>query len=76
MICQICNNQDKNRPLLVKKMTLGSRRAFTYLECSNCGCLQIVNTLSERTDLVLENTVFDSAILQFVGSEQYKRGIH
>jgi 2-polyprenyl-3-methyl-5-hydroxy-6-metoxy-1,4-benzoquinol methylase len=47
MICRICNNPDKNRTFLIKEMMFGSEEAFTYLECSNCGCLQILNPPSE-----------------------------
>ncbi len=45
-ICKVCNNSDKNRQLLVREMMFGSEEAFTYLECSNCGCLQLVDAPS------------------------------
>jgi 2-polyprenyl-3-methyl-5-hydroxy-6-metoxy-1,4-benzoquinol methylase len=45
-ICKVCNNSDKNRQLLVREMMFGSEEAFTYLECSNCGCLQLVDALT------------------------------
>lgn len=51
MICGICNNSQKNKILLVREMMYGSERAFTYLECSNCGCLQIVNPPSAMRDM-------------------------
>lgn len=47
MICQICGNPDKNRTLRVSEMMFGSGRVFTYLECGNCGGLQIVNPPSD-----------------------------
>jgi hypothetical protein len=41
MICQICNNPNKNRTLLVREVMFGSERAFTYLECSNCSAFRL-----------------------------------
>jgi|SRR5665647_191708 len=55
MICGICNNSEKNRTLLVREMMFGSERVFTYLECSNCGCLQIVNPPSDMTNIYPPN---------------------
>ncbi len=41
--CKICNNNSNNKILNVREMYLGTREVFDYLECSNCGCLQLLN---------------------------------
>lgn len=43
MKCSICNNTEKNKIVEVKEMMYNTQEVFNYLECSNCGCLQIVN---------------------------------
>lgn len=40
-ICAICNNQTDNKTHIVKEMMFGSRDEFEYLECAQCGCIQI-----------------------------------
>jgi SAM-dependent methyltransferase len=40
--CRICGNEDNNRTHLVREMMFGLREEFEYLECGNCGCLQII----------------------------------
>jgi SAM-dependent methyltransferase len=42
MICKICNHSNGNKPYIVREMMFGFRDEFEYLECSKCGCLQIV----------------------------------
>lgn len=39
--CRICRNQSGNRGYSVREMMIGTREAFGYFECRNCGCLQI-----------------------------------
>jgi len=39
--CKICNNQNNNKIYHVKEMMFGMRDNFEYVECGNCGCLQI-----------------------------------
>jgi len=39
--CRICGNTENNRPFLVKEMMFGLKDEFEYLECNECGCLQI-----------------------------------
>ena len=39
--CLICKNVAGNRFLTVREMMFGLRDPFQYLECGNCGCLQI-----------------------------------
>lgn len=41
--CKICNNTEKNYTLKVREMYFGTREVFEYLNCSNCGCLQLIN---------------------------------
>jgi len=47
MIFKICSNSTKNSILLVREMEFGSEEVFEYLECSACGCLQIVDPPSD-----------------------------
>jgi SAM-dependent methyltransferase len=39
--CRICGNDQGNRPFLATEMMLGLRDEFQYLECGDCGALQI-----------------------------------
>jgi SAM-dependent methyltransferase len=41
--CKICDNKAGNQILKVREMYFGTREVFDYLECANCGCLQLVN---------------------------------
>lgn len=43
LICKICGNEKNNKVLRVREMYFGTREEFDYLECENCGCLQLVN---------------------------------
>ena len=43
LTCKICNNNSNNQILNVREMYFGTREVFEYLECSNCGCLQLLN---------------------------------
>ncbi|MBK7630791.1 MAG: class I SAM-dependent methyltransferase [Ignavibacteriales bacterium] len=43
LTCKICNGISKNKILKVREMYFGTREVFDYLECSNCGCLQLLN---------------------------------
>lgn len=40
--CRICDNTEGNRSFTAREMMFGFRDEFEYLECSACGCLQIV----------------------------------
>ena len=40
--CKICGNTDRNIIYKVREMMLGKRDTHNYFECSDCGCLQIV----------------------------------
>jgi SAM-dependent methyltransferase len=41
--CKICRNIARNREHLVREMMFGLRTEFSYLECSACGCLQLMD---------------------------------
>ena len=41
MKCKVCINSENNQEIIAKEMMFGTKEEFTYLECSNCGCLQI-----------------------------------
>lgn len=47
LYCKICNNIFDNYILKVREMYFGTREVFDYLECSNCGCLQLLNPPSD-----------------------------
>ena len=55
MTCKMFYNQDNNTTLLVREMMFGSEEEFAYLECSNCGCLQIVNPPSTMKNMYPSN---------------------
>lgn len=42
-VCKICNIATENEPYVAREMMFGFRDEFEYFECSNCGCLQIIN---------------------------------
>ncbi len=41
--CNICGNKQNNSTYVVKEMHFGTKDEFEYLECSNCGCLQLAS---------------------------------
>jgi SAM-dependent methyltransferase len=40
-ICKVCSNEANNKLHQVKEMQLGLREMFTYMECANCGLMQL-----------------------------------
>lgn len=40
--CQICANSENNRAHSVREMMFGLREIFPYVECGQCGCLQLL----------------------------------
>jgi SAM-dependent methyltransferase len=46
-VCRICENSENNRVFTAREMMFGTREKFDYVECSQCGSLQI----SEVPDL-------------------------
>ncbi len=45
--CAICGNESGNRLHQAREMMFGLRDVFTYLECDDCGCLQLVDPPSD-----------------------------
>lgn len=41
--CRICNNKQGNKIHTAREMYFGLQEEFDYLECAECGCLQIIN---------------------------------
>ena len=41
--CKICNNTQNNTLHRVREMQLGLREFFTYQQCGNCGCMQLMD---------------------------------
>jgi SAM-dependent methyltransferase len=41
--CKVCSNTNNNQLHHIKEMQLGLREMFTYMECGNCGCMQLQN---------------------------------
>ena len=41
--CQICNAIDNYKIINTREMMFGTFEEFEYLECSYCGCLQLIN---------------------------------
>jgi SAM-dependent methyltransferase len=39
--CRICFNETDNKSYFIREMYFGTRESFEYIECGNCGCLQI-----------------------------------
>ncbi len=40
-ICKVCGNEVNNKLHQVREMQLGLRETFTYMECGNCGLMQL-----------------------------------
>lgn len=45
--CQICCNANANKILQVREMYFGTQEMFEYLECSSCGCLQLITDIND-----------------------------
>jgi len=41
--CKICNNSENNNIFLINEMQFGYFDKFKYMECSKCGCLQLID---------------------------------
>jgi SAM-dependent methyltransferase len=41
IICRLCGNEKNNNLYAAREMMFGFRDKFIYVECANCGCLQI-----------------------------------
>ena len=47
--CKICGNATNNRLHQAREISFGLRDKFTYLECGDCGCLQLLNIPSDMS---------------------------
>ena len=41
--CGVCRNQTGNRSFLAREMMFGLRDQFEYVECAQCGCVQLAS---------------------------------
>lgn len=48
--CKICGNGKNNRVFTAREMMQGTRVEFEYMECSACGCVQIINVPVDMAD--------------------------
>jgi 2-polyprenyl-3-methyl-5-hydroxy-6-metoxy-1,4-benzoquinol methylase len=71
-ICRICNNKENNRVIKVREMLRGSRNEFDYLECTVCGCLQLMN-IPEAMTGYYDNSSYGS--FMHVGRSYIKKKI-
>lgn len=39
--CKICHNADNNKLFTIAEAMFGTKESFDYVECAQCGCLQI-----------------------------------
>jgi SAM-dependent methyltransferase len=46
-VCKICGNVEQNKIVTGVEMMFQTREQFDYLECSGCGCLQILQSPSD-----------------------------
>ncbi len=47
LVCYVCGNEVDNKSHCVREMMHGSCDQFAYLECSACGCLQLMSRPSD-----------------------------
>ena len=61
--CRICGNIKYNKSHFALEMMFGTREEFEYIECNNCGCLQI-KTIPDNIEKYYpdEYNAFDSQI--------------
>ncbi len=48
--CDICKNSSANRIHIAREMMFGTRHKFEYLECGECGCIQLINPPKQMAD--------------------------
>lgn len=71
-ICQICNNKRDNTCITVSEMMLQINDKFLYLQCSNCGCLSLLNIPdniskyypSSYYSFVKESTIHENTLIE------------
>lgn len=62
--CNICGNSNNNKSHIAKEMMLGFRDEHEYLECGDCGCLQIVNIPENLPDYYPNEDYYSYANIQ------------
>lgn len=55
MKCKICHNEEKNKTYLIEEVMFGTKEKFNYLECSKCGCLQLIDEIEDMSLYYPEN---------------------
>lgn len=55
MTCKICGSSDPGKTHIAREMMLGLRDEFTYLECAECGCLQLIDVPPDMARYYPEN---------------------
>lgn len=53
--CIVCGELANYKEYVVREMMFGTKDQFTYLECSNCGCLQIKQVPSDLSKYYPKN---------------------
>jgi SAM-dependent methyltransferase len=46
--CTVCNNSSNNRFISVREMMFGLRESFEYMECHQCGCVQLCTVPADQ----------------------------
>ena len=53
--CRICDNTHDNRVYTAREMMYGSREKHDYFECSECGCVQIIDIPPDMSKYYSDN---------------------
>lgn len=54
-ICKICDNYKNNQIHVAKEAMFGLEERFEYIECSDCGCLQLKNIPKDMSNYYPKN---------------------
>jgi 2-polyprenyl-3-methyl-5-hydroxy-6-metoxy-1,4-benzoquinol methylase len=55
MACEICDNTSGNRVFTAREMMFGTHDRFEYMECTQCGCLQMIDVPRDLSRFYPEN---------------------
>lgn len=47
--CRVCANSENNTTYTALDLVVGTKEAFEYVECSNCGCVQIKDIIEDMS---------------------------
>jgi SAM-dependent methyltransferase len=62
--CRICGNTENNRIHNAREMMFGTREPFVYVECSDCGTVQIESVPNDLAKYYPDNYIaFDSRVV-------------